>query len=118
MKTADFLNYFIAAVWLGNGLFCKVLDIVPRHRAIVARILSEAHATLLTRAIGSAEILMTIWILTGIQSRLNAIMQIVIVAAMNVLEFFLAPDLLLWGRVNAVIAFLFILLIYYKEFLL
>ena len=61
---------------------------------------------------------MTIWILTGIQSRLNAITQIVVVAAMNVLEFFLAPDLLLWGRVNALVAFMFILLIFYKEFLL
>src|SRR5258705_518373 len=105
----DFLNYFIAAVWLGNGLFCKVLDLVPRHRAIVGRILGEAQANLITKAIGFAEIAMTIWILTGIQSRLNAITQIIIVAAMNVLEFFLAPDLLLWGRFNAMIAFLFIL---------
>lgn len=110
------MNYFFAAVWLANGLFCKVLDLVPRHRQIVGRILGETHARIITKAIGVAEIGMTIWILTGIQSRTNAIMQIVIVAAMNVLEFFLAPDLLLWGRVNAIIALMFVLLIYYKEF--
>jgi DoxX-like family len=117
--TADaLLTYFFAGVWLINGLYCKVLGLVPRHRAIVARILGESHATLLTRAIGAAEIAMTIWILSGIYSRLNAVTQIVVVVAMNILEFFLAPDLLLWGRVNAIVAALFILLIAYNELLL
>jgi hypothetical protein len=118
VKSVDILNYLIAAVWLINGLFCKVLDLVPRHRAIVARILGETHANLLTRTIGFAEIGMTFWILTGIESRLNAVTQIIIVASMNVLEFFLAPDLLLWGRANAIIALMFVVLIYCKEFLL
>ena len=113
----DPLTLFIAAVWFVNGLFCKVLGFVPRHKAIVARILGESNADLITKAIGLAEVGMTIWIISGIQSRLNAVTQIVIVAAMNVLEYFLARDLLLWGRVNAIIAFMFILLIYYKEFL-
>jgi hypothetical protein len=118
METADLLNYFIAAVWLANGLFCMVLDLVPRHRAIVARILGPVHAMAITKAIGFAEIGMTIWILSGFQSRLNAIIQILVVATMNILEFALAPDLLLWGRANAIIAALFILLIYVKEFML
>jgi hypothetical protein len=118
VTSAAILTYFFAAVWLVNGLFCKVLNLVPRHRAIVARILGEKHATFLTRAIGAAEIVMTVWIVSGIYSRLNAITQIVVVASMNVLEFYLAPDLLLWGRVNAIIATLFILLIVYKEFVL
>jgi len=113
---ADLLNLFIATVWFVNGLYCKVLGFVPRHRAIVARILGEGHAELITKTIGTAEICMTIWILSGIQSRLNAVTQIVIVATMNVLEYFLARDLLLWGRANAFIAFLFIILIYYRQF--
>lgn len=37
---------------------------------------------------------------------------------MNTLEFFLTPDLLLWGKFNALFAFLFIGFIYYQEFLL
>ena len=110
------LSYLIAAVWLGNGLFCKVLNLVPRHQEIVARILGNADARGFTLLIGVSETGMAVWILVGIWSRLNAITQIVIIAAMNALEYFLAPDLLLWGRGNAVFAFLFILLIYFNEF--
>jgi len=116
MDLHRFLNYLIAVVWVINGLLCKVLDLVPRHRAIVARILGEDHAYLLTKMIGISEIGMAIWVLSRIAQRLNALTQIIIIAAMNVLEFFLAPDLLLWGRANAVIALLFILVIYYNEF--
>ena len=111
-----FLNYLIALVWVINGLICKVLDLVPRHRAIVGRILGEDHAVILTKLIGLSEVAMAVWVLSGIARRLNAWTQIVIIAAMNILEFFLAPDLLLWGRANAVIALLFIILIYYNEF--
>jgi DoxX-like family len=111
-----FLNCLIAAVWLANGLFCKVLNLVPRHREIVARILGDDHAGILTRAIGLSEMAMAFWILSGIGTRLNAITQMAIIATMNSLEFILAPDLLLWGRFNALFAFLFILLIYYNEF--
>jgi hypothetical protein len=106
----------IALVWLVNGLFCKVLNLVPRHRLIVARILGDEYATLATRTIGVLEILMAIWILTRIQSRLCAITQIVIVAIMNILEFILVPDLLLFGRINIIIATFFILIIFINEF--
>lgn len=116
MNAEQLLTYFFAAVWFVNGLFCKVLDLVPRHRQIVGRILGESHASLITKLIGTAEIAMTVWILSGIEQRVNTVTQIVIVAAMNILEFFLAPDLLLFKRANAVVATLFILLIAYKEF--
>jgi hypothetical protein len=110
------LNVFIALVWLINGLFCKVLNLVPRHQQIVARILGEDHVRSLTVLIGLSEVGMAIWVLSGTGKRLNAISQLLIVAAMNVLEFILVPDLLLWGRANAIFAFLFILLIFYNEF--
>jgi hypothetical protein len=35
---------------------------------------------------------------------------------MNCIELAYAPDLLLWGKGNAVFAFLFIVLIYFNEF--
>ena len=111
-----FNNYFIALVWVINGLLCKVLNLVPRHQEIVARILGEDHALVLTKLIGLSEIAMAVWVLSGIFRRLNAWTQILIIAAMNILEFFHAPDLLLWGRANAVVALLFINLIYYNEF--
>jgi hypothetical protein len=110
------LNYFIATVWLVNGLFCKVLNLVPRHREIVAHILGSQYAQLITILIGISETLMAAWIVSGILRRINAITQIVIIATMNTLEFILAPDLLLWGRMNAFFALLFVLLIYYNEF--
>jgi hypothetical protein len=48
--------------------------------------------------------------------RLNTITQIIVIATMNTIEFILVPDLLLWGRFNALFALLFILLIWYNEF--
>lgn len=112
------LTYLIAAVWLVNGLFCKVLNFVPRHEQIVGRILGSEYARPLTMLIGLAEIGMTIWILSRIKPKINAIFQMAIVAAMNILEFVFVPDLLLWGRGNALVAAAFILLIYFNEFVL
>jgi hypothetical protein len=112
------LNYLIAAVWIANGLFCKVLNLVPRHQEIVARIIGSAHAGVLTRAIGFSEIAMAAWILSDIKTKLNALTQVVVIATMNGLEFIMAPDLLLWGRFNVVFAAMFCILILFNEFYL
>ncbi|WP_439882165.1 DoxX-like family protein [Pontibacter sp. MBLB2868] len=110
------LTFSIAAVWLVNGLFCKVLNLVERHEQIVAQILGSDFSRPMTLLIGLSEIGMAVWVLSGINTRLNALAQITIVATMNVLEFVLVPDLLLWGRMNAAFALLFILVVYYNEF--
>ena len=112
------LNYFIATIWIANGLFCKVLNLVPRHEEIVGRILNldRPSANLITILIGFSEIGMAIWILSGLWTRLNVATQILVIATMNILEFVLVPDLLMWGKANSIFAFLFILLIYYNEF--
>jgi uncharacterized membrane protein YphA (DoxX/SURF4 family) len=110
------IQYLIALVWLVNGLFCKLLLLVPRHAAIVARILGPDHAGLLTRLIGLGEIGMAVWVLSGIKPRWCAVAQIGLILSMNTLEAFLAPDLLLWGRANALFAVLFCLLIYLHTF--
>jgi hypothetical protein len=115
-KTHQAITWFIALVWFINGLFCKVLNLVPRHQEIVERILAYEHARFLTLLIGISEIAMAIWILMAVYSKLNALIQILIVGIMNALEFFLVPDLLLWGRANAFFALLFVLLIFYNEF--
>jgi len=111
------ISYFIALVWFANGLICKVLNLVPRHQEIVGQILGKTYAHPLTVAIGVSEICMAIWITTGFKSRLNAILQILIIATMNLLEFLLVPDFLLWGKFNSLFAILFILLIYFNEFI-
>lgn len=110
------LTYFIATVWLINGFICKVLNLVPRHQEIVANILGNDHARQLTVLIGLSEIFMAVWILSGFWTRFNAAIQIIVIATMNALEYLLVPTLLLWGKLNSLWAFLFILLIYYKEF--
>ena len=110
------IRAFIALVWLVNGLFCKVLNLVPRHQQIVEQILGTGHSRLLTVLIGISEIVMTIWILSNYRSRLNAITQMLVIGTMNILEFLFVPQLLLWGRYNSVFAVMFIALIYYNEF--
>jgi uncharacterized membrane protein YphA (DoxX/SURF4 family) len=110
------LKYAIALVWLINGLFCKVFNLVPRHQEIVETILQVQNGRPLTIAIGLAETCMALWILSGYKKKLNAITQIVVIASMNILEAIYAPHLLLWGKWNGVFALLFILVIYANEF--
>lgn len=105
-------------VWLINGLFCKVLNLVPRHQQIVAEILGETYARPLTIAIGISEVFMAIWIISRKYSRLSAIAQILLIVSMNIMEFVLAAHLLLWGRLNIVVACCLAALIYYQEFVL
>lgn len=116
--TKRILTLAIASIWLINGLFCKVLNLVPRHQQIVARILGEEYSAIATKAIGISEILMFVWIISGIKSRLCAILQIVVVATMNIIEFILAPDLLLFGRVNIILATILCIVVLINEFIL
>ncbi len=110
------INIFIAIVWLANGLFCKILNFEPRHQEIVGQILGGLYELLLTRTIGFLECMMFLWILTGYKSRFCAIFQIIIILTMNWLEFWLVPDLLLFGRLNLIFAIGFCYLIYWNEF--
>lgn len=112
------ISFLIALVWLINGLVCKVLNLVPRHQQIVGRILGVNNAFVFTKMIGLAEIIMTIWIISGFRSRICTIFQILIVLTMNTIELFLVPDLLLFGKLNMVVAICFTLLLFANEFLL
>ena len=115
-KTHKILTFFIAGVWIANGLFCKVFNLVPRHEEIVAEILGNDYSRLLTILIGLSEIGIAVWILSGIRSRWNTIAQTAIVATMNSLELILVPDLLLWGKLNSFFALLFIIVVNYNDF--
>lgn len=105
-------------VWFINGFYCKILNQVPRHQDIVARILGDEYARELTFTIGVLELVMVAWILTNYKSKLNVIIQIVIIISMNIIEFFLANDVLLFGNLNILFAFLFCGIIYNNEFIL
>jgi hypothetical protein len=103
---------------LANGLFCKVFNLVPRHEQIVATILRTDHARPVTILIGVIELLMAAWVISKVKLKLNSTVQIATVASMNLMEFLLVPDLLLWGRFNIVFAIFFIILVYYNGFVL
>jgi len=110
------ITYLLAAIWLINGLYCKIFNFIPRHQQIVGEILGEEYASILTLTIGALEIAMAVWIVIGIKSKWNAIAQIVIILSMNLLEFFLVSDLLLWGGFNMIFALILALIIYFNEF--
>ena len=95
-----------------------MLDLVPRHQLIVARILGEEHSFLLTKVIGVMEILMFIWVISWVRPRLCTVTQIILVGTMNTIEFIVAPDLLLFGRVNLIVAICFMVVLFMNEFVL
>jgi len=109
-------RHLFALVWLVNGLWCKVLSMVPRHQEIVGAIISPAVASPLTVAIGFAEVGMAAWIMSGWRYRFCAVVQIVIILLMNVIEFVAVLELLLWGRWNIVFAALLSAVIYWNAF--
>lgn len=109
------LNYLIASVWLANGLFCKVLGLVPRHEQIVGRILGQTWAHPLTIAIGCSEIMVAVAVATRRYVKQVTFFQMAIIGTMNILEFTLAPDLLLHGKMNIVFAFSFIGFLYFYQ---
>lgn len=110
------VNVFIALVWLANGLYAKLLNNAPWHRQIVARILSVQYSGIIINTIGVLEILMAIWVLSGIKHRFCAILQIALVAVMNILEVTYARDLLLFGWGNLFFATAFIIIIFLNEY--
>ena len=112
------LTIGLAVIWFINGLFCKLLNLVPRHQMIVGRILGAEYAPVATRTIGLLELLMVVWILSGIKPGLCAWTQIAVVATMVLLECLLTPDLLLFGRANLVPAGLFVTAVYLNGFLI
>jgi uncharacterized membrane protein YphA (DoxX/SURF4 family) len=89
------LTALIGSVWVFHGLWSKVLGQIPRHELIVGRILGDAWAGPATLAIGACEILLGIWVFTGLFRRTCATVQTIALVFMNALEIALARDLLI-----------------------
>ncbi|MEO6954664.1 MAG: DoxX-like family protein [Polyangia bacterium] len=86
---------FVGCLWLVFGLVFKLARAVPRHERIVARILGERVAPVLTRLIGVGEGLVGLWMLSGLFLPWCALLQTVLVVTMNAIELTKARDLLL-----------------------
>lgn len=110
------INIFIALVWIVNGLFFKILNLVPRHKEIVHNIFPGDWGDLIVIIIGILEVLLAIWILSGFKSRLNSLLQVFLILTMNIIEFIYVPDLLLFGKFNLFFAIIFCILILLNEF--
>jgi uncharacterized membrane protein YphA (DoxX/SURF4 family) len=75
----------IALVRIYQGLWCKVLGGVPRHEAVIAAVpfigSAAGHSTLI--ALGLLECGIGLWVLSGRWMRQAAIVQTVLLVAMN-----------------------------------
>ena len=83
----------IAAVWLYEGLWCKILAGAP-HQAAIASAISELCSlspNLALTGVGAFECLIAAWVLSGRRARTAAGVQTVLLVVMNAAG-------LLWAR--------------------
>ena len=85
----------IGSVWVFHGLYSKILNGIPRHRLIVAKILGGSNAGVSTKLIGLLEVLLGLWAFTGRQPIGCAVVQTAAIVGMNILEICLAGELLI-----------------------
>jgi hypothetical protein len=83
------------AIWIFHGLYSKILDGIPRHRAIVGRVLGEEWAAPVTIAVGTMEVILGLWALSRWRRRECALVQTLAIVAMNSLEIARARELLI-----------------------
>jgi uncharacterized membrane protein YphA (DoxX/SURF4 family) len=75
----------VAAVWLYQGGWCKLVAPNERHLRIVADLpgVGPGHARKMLALVGSVEVVLAAWVLTGRAPRTGAAAQTVLLAAMN-----------------------------------
>ena len=102
--------FAVAGVWLVHGLYNKLCHGSPRHLAIVQSVpgLAGARGRQMLAAVGSFEVLVAIWMVSGWAATLCAAVQTVVLMSMNVVELRFARRLLLWpaGLIPLNLAFL------------
>jgi hypothetical protein len=100
-------------VWFVFGAVFKVVGAVPRHREIVAGILGNEIAPLITVLIGLAETALGFWFLIGFLPRTCAMFQTVAIVSMNALELIYARTLLLAPVPMVILNTVFLALVWY-----
>lgn len=78
-----FARAVMAAVWLYNGLWLKLIAHDPEHVAIVTSVVGPQHAMTLLMTIGAAETLLAIGIASGIAYKAVNSIQLGALVAMN-----------------------------------
>jgi uncharacterized membrane protein len=79
------LQSAVAAVWLYEGLWCKVLGRSPHEFEVVEQVpfLAPATAHALLRVLGLVETVLGVWILAGWQPIAAAVAQTALLVALN-----------------------------------
>lgn len=86
-KLVFVIRVVLAAVWLYNGLWLKVLSVDAHHLQIVTSVVhgTAFDAGTVLRSIGLCETLLGLGILSGLYSRFVSYFQICIILLMNLL---------------------------------
>src|SRR5438552_1897792 len=75
----------VAATWLYQGLWLKVIAADPQHLAVVTSVGGPLPPLLFLRVIGIGETLLGVAVLSGVWHRFLAVFQIALLLAMNTL---------------------------------
>jgi hypothetical protein len=83
----------VAAVWLYEGFWCKILGRVPLQVEVVTAVprLGPRFGPAFLKALGVVEVALAAWVIFGIAPGLCAIVQTVVLAVLN-------ANGLLWAR--------------------
>jgi len=83
----------IAAVWVYEGLWCKLLGGAPSQVQVVSAVprLGERFGVVFLKALGTVEVLLAVWVLTGISPAVCAVAQTVLLVTLN-------ANGLIWAR--------------------
>jgi uncharacterized membrane protein YphA (DoxX/SURF4 family) len=79
------LRFGVAAVWLYEGLWCKLLEGAPNQENIVAAhpLFGRRLARLFLQTLAVVEIALAVWVMSGWQAALCALAQTVLLVVMN-----------------------------------
>ncbi len=83
----------VAAVWLYEGLWCKILGRVPSQGEVVATVprLGPRFGSAFLKTLGVVEVGLSIWVMAGVAPGVCAIVQTALLVVLN-------ANGLLWGR--------------------
>ncbi len=75
----------IAAVWLYEGLWCKLMDGEPRQTKVVEAVprFGPAIGVAFLKVLGIVEVALALWVLNGSSPKLCALVQTGLLAALN-----------------------------------
>ncbi|MDR3614263.1 MAG: DoxX-like family protein [Candidatus Obscuribacterales bacterium] len=82
-----FIRVSLAAVWLYNGLWLKVIELDPHHLEIVRSVFGNGgiEPVFILRLIGSCESLLALGIASGLFYRFVSYFQITVILLMNLI---------------------------------